>query len=222
MGMTPFWARSSRPGGARQRRVSLAFGRCQLRSSPEAVAIDPDGAAPYVRKMATLPIITLPNPLLRKRSAEVEQIDAELGKLADDMLDTMYAAPGVGLAAVQVGVPRRLIVIDAAKEDDPPAPMILINPEIVALGPNLRLHEEGCLSIPDERVEIERPASLTVRYLDRNGKLQELAAEGLLATVIQHEIDHLNGKLIIDYLSRLKRDIIIRRFKKLAKTGAGA
>jgi peptide deformylase len=172
--------------------------------------------------MATLPIITLPNPLLRKRSAEVERIDAELGKLADDMLDTMYAAPGVGLAAVQVGVPRRLIVIDAAKEDDPPAPLILINPEIVARGPDLRLHEEGCLSIPDERVEIERPASLTVRYLDRNGKLQELAAGGLLATVIQHEIDHLNGKLIIDYLSRLKRDIIIRRFKKLAKTGAGA
>ena len=172
--------------------------------------------------MATLPIITLPNPLLRKRSQAVERIDAELGKLADDLLETMYAAPGVGLAAVQVGVPRRLIVIDAAKEDDPPAPLVLVNPEIVTLGPNLRLHEEGCLSIPDERVEIERPGSLTVRYLDRDGKAQELQAEGLLATVIQHEIDHLNGKLIIDYLSRLKRDIIIRRFKKLAKTGAGA
>jgi len=172
--------------------------------------------------MATLPIITLPNPLLRKRSQAVERIDAELGKLADDMLETMYAAPGVGLAAVQVGVPRRLIVIDTVKEDDPPAPLILVNPEIVALGPNLRLHEEGCLSIPDERIEIERPGSLTVRYLDRDGKAQELQAEGLLATVIQHEIDHLNGKLIIDYLSRLKRDIIIRRFKKLAKTGAGA
>jgi peptide deformylase len=172
--------------------------------------------------MATLPIITLPNPLLRKRSQEVERIDAELGKLADDMLETMYAAPGVGLAAVQVGVPRRLIVIDAAKDDDPPAPLVLVNPEIVTLGPNLRLHEEGCLSIPDERIEIERPGTLTVRYLDRNGKPQELQAEGLLATVIQHEIDHLNGKLIIDYLSRLKRDIVIRRFKKLAKTGAGA
>jgi peptide deformylase len=195
---------------------ALAGGACP------PLAIDPDGAAPYLSNMATLPIITLPNPLLRKRSADVERIDAELGKLADDMLETMYAAPGVGLAAVQVGVPRRLIVIDTAKEDDPPAPLILVNPEIVTLGPDLRLHEEGCLSIPDERVEIERPARLTVRYLDRNGKLQELAAEGLLATVIQHEIDHLNGKLIIDYLSRLKRDIIIRRFKKLAKTGAGA
>jgi peptide deformylase len=169
--------------------------------------------------MATLPIITLPNPLLRKRSAPVERIDAELGKLADDMLETMYAAPGVGLAAVQVGVPRRLIVLDTVKEEEPPAPLVLINPEIVSLGSDLRLHEEGCLSIPDERIEIERPANLTVRFLDRTGKPQELAAEGLLATVIQHEIDHLNGKLIIDYLSRLKRDIVIRRFKKLAKVG---
>ena len=132
-------------------------------------------------------------------------------------------APGVGLAAVQIGVPRRLIVVDTAKEDDPAAPLIMVNPEIVSLGSDLRLHEEGCLSIPDERVEIERPARLTVRFLDRNGKLQELAAEGLLATVIQHEVDHLNGRLIVDYLSRLKRDIVIRRFKKLAKAGsAGA
>jgi peptide deformylase len=172
--------------------------------------------------MATLPIITLPNPLLRQKSAAVERIDADLGKLADDMLETMYAAPGVGLAAVQVGVPRRLIVVDTAKEEDPPAPLVMINPEIITLGSELRLHEEGCLSIPDERIEIERPASLTVRFLDRNGQLNELAAEGLLATVIQHEIDHLDGRLIIDYVSRLKRDIIIRRFKKLAKTGAGA
>jgi len=218
IGTTPFGPDSSRPDGARRAPSYTRFGRRRLRS----LAIDPDGAAPYLSNMATLPIITLPNPLLRKRSVDVERIDAELGKLVDDMLETMYAAPGVGLAAVQVGVPRRLIVIDAAKEDDPPAPLILVNPEIVTLGPDLRLHEEGCLSIPDERVDIERPARLTVRYLDRNGKLQELAAEGLLATVIQHEIDHLNGKLIIDYLSRLKRDIIIRRFKKLAKTGVGA
>ena len=130
----------------------------------------------------------------------------------------MYAAPGVGLAAVQVGVPRRLIVLDTAKdEDEPPRPLVLINPEIVTLGSEMRQHEEGCLSIPDVRIEIERPASVTVRYLDRDGKPQELAAEGLLATAIQHEIDHLNGRLIIDFLSRLKRDIIVRRFKKQAK-----
>ena len=186
-------------------------------------AIDRLDAAPYLSSMATLPIITLPNALLRKQSAPIERIDGALGKLADDMLETMYAAPGVGLAAVQIGVPRRLIVVDTAKEDDPAAPLIMVNPEIVSLGSDLRLHEEGCLSIPDERVEIERPARLTVRFLDRNGKLQELAAEGLLATVIQHEVDHLNGRLIVDYLSRLKRDIVIRRFKKLAKAGsAGA
>jgi peptide deformylase len=172
--------------------------------------------------MAPLAIITLPNPLLRKPSAAVERIDAELGKLADAMLETMYAAPGVGLAAVQVGVPRRLIVVDTAKDEEPPAPLVMINPEILALGSDFRMREEGCLSIPDERIEIERPAKLTVRFLDRHGKPHERVAEGLLATVIQHEIDHLNGKLIIDYLSRLKRDIVIRRFKKLAKAAAGA
>ena len=143
-------------------------------------------------------------------------------KLADDMLETMYAAPGVGLAAVQVGVPRRLVVLDTAKDEAPPRPLVLINPEIVALGSEKRLHEEGCLSIPDVRVEIERPSQVTVRYLDREGKPQELAGEGLLATAIQHEIDHLNGKLIIDFLSRLKRDMIVRKFKKQAKAEATA
>ena len=172
--------------------------------------------------MAMLPIITLPDPLLRKASAPVERIDEGVRKLADDMLETMYAAPGVGLAAVQVGVPRRLIVLDTAKDEEPPQPLVLINPEIVSLGSEMRLHEEGCLSIPDVRIEIERPATLTVRYLDRDGKPQELAAEGLLATAIQHEIDHLNGKLIIDFLSRLKRDIIVRKFKKQAKADAPA
>jgi len=162
-------------------------------------------------------IITLPDPLLRKKSAPVERIDGELKALADDMLETMYAAPGVGLAAVQVGVPRRLIVLDTSKDEEPRPPLVLINPEILALGSELRLHEEGCLSIPEVRLEIERPASVKVRYLDREGRTQELAAEGLLATAIQHEIDHLNGRLIIDFLSRLKRDIIVRRFRKQAK-----
>jgi peptide deformylase len=168
--------------------------------------------------MAVLSIVTLPDPLLRTKSAPVERVDAELLRLADDMLETMYAAPGVGLAAVQVGVPRRLIVLDASKgEEEERRPLVMINPEILELGSQLRLHEEGCLSIPDVRLEIERPATVRVRYLDREGKPQELAADGLLATAIQHEIDHLNGRLIIDFLSRLKRDIIVRRFRKQAK-----
>jgi peptide deformylase len=172
--------------------------------------------------MTVLPIITLPDPLLRKASAPIERIDADVRKVAADMLETMYAAPGVGLAAVQVGVPRRLIVLDTAKDEAPPQPLALVNPEIVTLGSETRQHEEGCLSIPDVRVDIERPNTLTVRYLDLDGKPQEMAAKGLLATAIQHEIDHLNGKLIIDFLSRLKRDIIVRRFKKQAKADATA
>jgi peptide deformylase len=170
--------------------------------------------------MALLPIITLPDPLLRKSSAPIERVDDELRALADDMLETMYDAPGVGLAAVQVGILRRLIVADASGRDGEHRPLVLINPEILALGSEMRLHEEGCLSIPDVRVEIERPASLRVRYLDRDGKPREMDAEGLLATVIQHEIDHLNGRMIIDFLSRLKRDMIVRRFKKQAKDRA--
>jgi peptide deformylase len=172
--------------------------------------------------MAVLPIITLPDPLLRKKSAPVERIDEGIRKLAADMLETMYAAPGVGLAAVQVGVPRRLIVLDTAKDEEPPRPLVLVNPKIVTLGPEMRQHEEGCLSIPDVRIEIERPSTVTVRYTDLDGKQQEIAAEGLLATALQHEIDHLDGKLIIDFLSRLKRDIIVRRFRKQAKAEATA
>jgi peptide deformylase len=206
-----------RPFGLAQRRLAHP-----LEKPRQSKAIDPAAAPPYVSAMAILPIITLPDPILRKQSAAVERVDADLIKLADDMLETMYDAPGVGLAAVQVGVPRRLIVLDTAKDEEPRRPLVLINPEIVLLGSELRLHEEGCLSIPDLRVEIERPGSLTVRYLDREGKPQELAAEGLLATAVQHEIDHLNGKLIIDFLTRLKRDIIVRKFKKQAKAEASA
>jgi peptide deformylase len=168
--------------------------------------------------MAKLPIVTLPDPILRKISAPVERIDAEMRKLADDMLETMYAAPGVGLAAIQVGVPLRLVVIDVEDEDDAPNPLIMFNPEIVALGSETRLHEEGCLSIPDTRVEIERPSMLTLRFLDSKGKQQQLDADGLLATAIQHEVNHLDGRLIIDFLSTLKRDIVVRRFKKQART----
>lgn len=168
--------------------------------------------------MSTLPIITLPDPKLRLVSTPVETVDAELLKLADDMLETMYDAPGIGLAAIQVGIPKRLIVLDVADDDDAPNPLTLINPEILKLdGTATRVHEEGCLSIPDFRVDIERPASLVVGYLDREGRPREMVAGGLLATAIQHEIDHLNGKLIIDFLSRLQRDMVVRKFKKAAR-----
>jgi peptide deformylase len=179
--------------------------------------IDPDARLSYFTGMAILPIITLPDPLLRKVSSPVERVDAEILKLADDMLETMYAAPGVGLAAVQAGVLKRLVVLDVADEDDEPYPLTLINPEILRTGTDTRVHEEGCLSIPDTRIEIERPATITVGYIDRNGKPQEMQADGLLATAIQHEIDHLNGKLIIDFLSRLKRDMVVKRFKKQSR-----
>lgn len=167
--------------------------------------------------MAILPIVTLPDPLLRKVSTPVERVDAELLKFADDMLETMYDAPGIGLAAVQAGVLKRLVVLDVGDEGEERHPLTLINPEILKTGSETRVHEEGCLSIPDFRIEIERPATLTVGYIDREGKPQEMQAEGLLATAIQHEIDHLNGKLIIDFLSRLKRDMVVKRFKKQAR-----
>ncbi len=164
--------------------------------------------------MSVLEIITVPDPILRKISEPVERVDSAVLKLMDDMLETMYAAPGVGLAAIQVGQPRRIVVIDTADDGEDKKPLCLINPEIIKLGSTTRLYEEGCLSIPDVRVEIERPETVTVRYIDRAGKQQELAAEGLLATALQHELDHLDGHLIIDFLSRLKRDMIIRKFKK--------
>lgn len=169
--------------------------------------------------MSKLPIVTLPDPVLREVSAPIERVDSELLRLADDMLETMYAAPGIGLAAVQVGVPRRLIVLDVANPEDGDArkPLVLFNPQILSLGEETRIYEEGCLSLPDVRIEIERPKVIKVGYIDRDGKARELAAKGLLATALQHEIDHLDGKLIIDFLSRLKRDIVVRRFKKQAR-----
>jgi peptide deformylase len=168
--------------------------------------------------MSILEIITIPDPVLRQVAQPVERVDDALRRLADDMLETMYDAPGVGLAAPQVGVSRRLVVLDVSDKDDERHPIVMVNPEIVRLGDEKRVYEEGCLSIPEVKVEIERPADLTVRYLDRDGRLQELRADGLLATAIQHEVDHLDGRLIIDFLSRLKRDMIVRRFRKQART----
>jgi peptide deformylase len=172
--------------------------------------------------MAVLPIIKLPDPILRQVSKPVEQVDDDLRRLVADMFATMYDAPGVGLAAIQVAVPRRLLVLDVAGKEEEPQPIAMINPEILTLGDQLRMHEEGCLSIPDTHVEIERPSTVRVRFLDQHGLAQELEAEGLLATAIQHEIDHLDGRLIIDFLSKLRRDMVIRKFKKAAKAGAGA
>ncbi len=172
--------------------------------------------------MAKRPIILLPDPVLRLPSAPIERVDDDLRRLIDDMLETMYDAPGVGLAAVQVGVPRRLLVLDVSDKDEEKSPIAMVNPELVSLGGDMRVHEEGCLSIPDVRIEIERPASVIVRYVDREGKQQEINAEGLLATAVQHEMDHLDGKLIIDFLTRLKRDMVVRRFRKMAKDNASA
>jgi peptide deformylase len=168
--------------------------------------------------MSIKPLIILPDPLLRQVSKPVERVDSALLKFTGDMLETMYDAPGIGLAAIQVGEPLRLVVIDLAKEDETPAPQVFINPAIVASGSGSNVHEEGCLSIPDYYAEVERPDTVTVRYLDRDGKQQEILADGLLATCLQHEIDHLNGVLFIDHISKLKRDMVMRKFKKLART----
>jgi peptide deformylase len=170
--------------------------------------------------MTIKPLIILPDPLLRQASKPIERIDTETQRLADDMLETMYDAPGIGLAAVQIGVPRRMLVIDVSREGEEKTPLVFINPEIVASSDDRSVYEEGCLSIPDYYAEVERPARVTVKYLDRDGKEQLTEAHGLLATCVQHEIDHLNGVLFIDYISRLKREMVIKKFTKAAKAKA--
>lgn len=170
--------------------------------------------------MTVKPLIILPDPLLRQVSRPVERVDEPLRKFAADMLDTMYEAPGIGLAAIQVGEPIRLLVIDLSKEGEPRAPHVFINPEIVASSDERSTYEEGCLSIPDYYAEVERPATVTVTYTDLEGVRQEIEAEGLMATCLQHEIDHLNGVLFIDHISKLKRDMVVKKFRKLARDRA--
>ena len=170
--------------------------------------------------MTIKPLIILPDPLLRQASKPIERIDIETQRLADDMLETMYDAPGIGLAAVQIGVARRMLVIDVSREGEEKQPLVFINPEIVTSSDDRSVYEEGCLSIPDYYAEVERPARVTVKHLDRDGKEQLTEAEGLLATCVQHEIDHLNGVLFIDYISRLKREMVIKKFTKAAKAKA--
>jgi peptide deformylase len=173
------------------------------------------------------PIIILPDPRLRLSCDPIAKVDDDVRKLMDDMLDTMYEAPGIGLAAIQIAVPQRVIVMDVAKKDEPKAPLCLVNPEILWVSEEKRLYEEGCLSIPDYYEEVERPDRVRVRYLDREGRAQEIEADGLLSTCLQHEIDHLNGVLFIDHISRLKRQRVMKKFEKEARrrseeTGAEA
>lgn len=170
--------------------------------------------------MTIKPLIILPDPLLRQVSTPIERVDAELQKLADDMLETMYDAPGIGLAAIQVGIARRLLVIDLSKDGEEKQPLVVINPEIIKSSDARSVYEEGCLSIPDYYAEVERPAQVTVKSIDREGKEQMIEADGLLATCLQHEIDHLNGVLFIDHISRLKREMVIKKFTKAAKSKA--
>ncbi|RIA56794.1 peptide deformylase [Dichotomicrobium thermohalophilum] len=168
--------------------------------------------------MSVRDIIKMPDPVLRKKAQPLERVDDEVRQLAADMLETMYDAPGIGLAAPQVAVARRLIVIDIARDEEEKNPVVMINPEIVSLGDEPRVHEEGCLSIPDIYAEIERPAQCRVRYIDEDGATQEMDCKGLMSTVVQHEIDHLDGVLFIDHLSRLRRDRLVKKFIKAQRS----
>ncbi len=190
--------------------------------------------------MSVREIIHLPDPVLREVSKPVERIDEPLLRLLDDMLETMYEAPGIGLAGIQVGVPLRIVTVDIgdpeeeapdeaaadettaegrreARKKRKPNPIFLINPKILTSSDERSVYEEGCLSIPDYYAEVERPAAVKVSYLDREGKEQEIEADGLMATCLQHEIDHLDGRLFIDHISRLKREMVVKKFTKIAK-----
>jgi peptide deformylase len=170
--------------------------------------------------MAVREIIKLPDKRLRLSSEPVKQIDAGIRKLVDDMFETMYDAPGIGLAAVQIGVAKRVVTMDLSKKEDDHKPQVFINPEVIWHSEERAKFEEGCLSIPDYYEEVERPAAVKVRYLDLAGKKHEIEAKGLLATCLQHEIDHTNGVLFIDHISKLKRDRVVKKFAKAAKSEA--
>ena len=167
--------------------------------------------------MAIRPILILPDARLRAVADHIVEVDEEIQALAKDMLDTMYDAPGIGLAAPQIGVMKRIVVMDLAPEGEPADPLVMINPEITKFGDEIQVTEEGCLSIPELYYEVERPSTVTVQYTDLEGKEVTKDAEGKLAVCIQHELDHLDGVLYIDYLSRLKHDRVIKKFDKQAK-----
>lgn len=170
--------------------------------------------------MALLPILTAPDPRLKQKATRVEAVDDELRQLMDDMLETMYAAPGIGLAAPQVGVVRRVIVMDIGRDEEDRQPLRMANPEIVWASDDDNTYEEGCLSVPEHYAAVVRPRAIRVRYLDPQNETREMEADGLLATVLQHEMDHLDGILFIDHLSSLKRNMILRKLLK-AKKDAG-
>jgi peptide deformylase len=168
--------------------------------------------------MAVLPIIVAPDPRLKQVAKPVDKVDAEMRRLMDDMLETMYKAPGIGLAAPQVGVLKRVIVVDIAREDEKPQPLRMANPELIAVSDEDAVYNEGCLSLPEHYADVTRPAAIKVRYLDHENEIRELEADGLLATCIQHEMDHLEGILFVDHLTALKRNMILRKLLKAKKS----
>ncbi|WP_412777557.1 peptide deformylase [Thalassospira lucentensis] len=172
--------------------------------------------------MALREILIVPDPRLKKECEPVSEVNDEIRQLLSDMLETMYAAPGIGLAAPQIGVMKRVVVMDVSDDKDKPEPLKLINPEIIWESEDTSIYQEGCLSIPDQYADVERPIEVGVRYLDENGKEQEIEADGLLSTCIQHEVDHLDGILFTDYLSALKRNMILKKVQKLQKTKKSA
>lgn len=194
---------------------------------PHPPPLDIPGPISYFPAMAILPIIETPDPRLRTISTPVEAIDADLQRLIDDMFDTMYDAPGIGLAAIQVGVPKRVLVIDLQEPDQESGeairnPMVFINPQILEGSEEHSVYQEGCLSVPDQYAEVERPATVRASWMDRNGVIHEEQLSGLLATCLQHEMDHLEGILFIDHLSRLKRDMLLKKLTKARKDNAKA
>tara|TARA_R100000963_G_C4636089_1_gene100177 strand:- start:925 stop:1443 length:519 start_codon:yes stop_codon:yes gene_type:complete len=172
--------------------------------------------------MALRDILIVPDPRLKQECEEVAEVNDEIRELLDDMLETMYAAPGIGLAAPQIGVMKRVVVMDVSDDKEKPQPLKLVNPEIIWESEDTSVYQEGCLLIPEQYADVERPAEVGLRYLDENGKEHEIEADGLLATCIQHELDHLDGILFTDYLSALKRNMILKKVQKLQKTKKSA
>jgi peptide deformylase len=210
-GMKPVYA--IRPAGTKSER-SYPLGP---RGATGLVRIDRGFRTAYIAAMAVREIIKLPDKRLRLRSEPVKRVDAGIRKLVDDLFETMYDAPGIGLAAIQIGVAKRVVTMDLSKKDQQQEPLVFINPEVTWASDETAKYEEGCLSIPEFYEEVERPAKVKVKYLDIDGNEHEIEATGLLATCLQHEIDHTNGVLFIDHISKLKRDRIVKKFAKAAK-----